>query len=204
MDENVKPGANLQTIVKVPTESFGKLTKKDVVVVWGGTRNVGKNELEKGLHQIRNFAESMKHTNVIVMTVPYRHDLEPNSCVNHEVKVFNRKLRKHLKVHDNTCVLEVDKERELFTRHGLHMNLKGKEHVAYKITRVIKAILKREKSVLITLKYKGDSERDNKEMEGETIAKEPNPDQDNTKKDRQHKDETDTNTRGTLSTDICS
>ena len=198
----MKPGANLKTIVKLPTESFGKLTKKDVVVVWGGTCDVGKDESEKGLHQIGNFAESMKHSNVIVMTVPYRHDLERNSCVNHDVKVFNRKLKKHLKVHYNTCVLKVDKERKLFTRHSLHMNLKSKEHVAYKITRGIKAILKREKSVPITLKYKGDSERDNKEMEGETIAKEPNPDQDNTKKDRQHKDETDTNTTGTLSTDI--
>ena len=142
----------------------------------------------------------MKHTNVIVMSVPYRHDLEPNSCVNHEVKVFNRKLRKHLKVHDNMCVLEVDKEREPFTRHGLHMNQKGKEHVAYRITRMIKAILKKEKNVPITLKYKRDSERDYKETEGETIAKEPKTDQDNT--DRQHKDETNTNPTDTLSTDI--
>lgn len=63
-------------------------------------------------------------------------------------------------------------------------------------------ILKKEKNVPITLKYKGDSERDNKEMEGETIAKEPKTDQDNTKKDRQHKDETDTNPTDTLSTDI--
>ena len=127
----MKPGANLQTIVKAPNESLGKLTKKDVVVVWGGTHDVGKNESEKGLRQIRNFVENMKHTNVIVMSVPYKHDLAPNSCVNHEVKVYNRKLRKHLKVHDNLCVVEVDNERELYTRHGQHMNLKGKELIAH-------------------------------------------------------------------------
>ena len=90
----------------------------------GGTCDVGQNESEKGLCQIRNLVENLKHT-VILMSVPYRHDLAPNSCVNHEVKVYNRKLKKHLKVHDNMCVLEVDTERDLFTRHGLHMNLKG-------------------------------------------------------------------------------
>jgi len=64
------------------------------------------------------------------MSVPRRHDLESNSCVNDEVKVYNGKLKKHLKVFDNTCVLEVDTDRDLFTRHGLHMNLKGKEQIA--------------------------------------------------------------------------
>ena len=92
---NVKSGANLQTIVSTPTESFGKLTNKDVV---------GQNESEKGLRQIRNLVEYLKHTNVIVMSVPYRHDLAPNSSVNHEVKVYNRKLKKHLKLHDNMCL----------------------------------------------------------------------------------------------------
>ena len=60
------------------------------------------------------------------MSVPYRHDLDPNSCVNDEVKVYNRKLKKHLKVFGNSHVIEVDSNRDLFTRHGLHMNSKGK------------------------------------------------------------------------------
>ena len=55
----VKPGANTET-VNTSTKSIGKLTKKDVVVVWGGTRDVGKNETEKGLHQIKNFVENHK------------------------------------------------------------------------------------------------------------------------------------------------
>ena len=101
--------------------------------MWGGTRDVGKNEIDKGLRQIRNFVENHKQTNVIVMSVPCRHDLESSSCVNHEVKVYNRKLKKHLKLFDNTCVLEVDTDRELYTRHGLHMDLKGKERIACKI-----------------------------------------------------------------------
>jgi predicted phosphodiesterase len=51
----VKPGANIEVIVNTSTKNIGKLTKKDIVVVWGGTRDVGKNESEIGLHQIKNF-----------------------------------------------------------------------------------------------------------------------------------------------------
>jgi hypothetical protein len=42
-----------------------------------------------------------------MMSVPCRYDLEPKSCVNDEVKVYNRKLKKHLKVFGNTCVVAV-------------------------------------------------------------------------------------------------
>jgi len=75
--------------------------------VWGGTRDVGRSETKKGLYQMKNFVSKHNQTNVIVMIVPCRYDLDPKSCVNDEVKVYNRKLKKHLKAFDNTCVLEV-------------------------------------------------------------------------------------------------
>lgn len=68
-----------------------------------------------------------------VMSAPCRHDLDSDSCVNREVKVYNRKLKKHLKVFDNTHIIEVDPQRDLYTRHGLHMNQNGKEHMAKKL-----------------------------------------------------------------------
>ena len=89
----VKPGATLQNIVNTSPETTGKLTKKDVIIVWGGTRDIGRNESVKGLLQIRNFVDKLKQTNTIVMSAPHRNDLEPNSCVNEEVKVYNRKLK---------------------------------------------------------------------------------------------------------------
>jgi RNase H-fold protein (predicted Holliday junction resolvase) len=57
--------------------------------------------MEKGLHQIKNFVKNHNQTNVIVMSIPCRYDLEPKSFVNDEVKVYNRKLKKHLKVFGN-------------------------------------------------------------------------------------------------------
>jgi hypothetical protein len=46
--------------------------------------------------------------------------------------VYNRNLKKHLKVFDNTQIIEIDPQRELYTRHGLHMNQNGKELMAKK------------------------------------------------------------------------
>jgi hypothetical protein len=119
----VKPGANTEIIVNTSTKITGKLTKNDVVVVWGGTRDVGRNETVKGLHQINNFIENHNQTNVIVMSVPFKYELKPKLCVNDEVKVYNRKLKKHLKVFGNTCVTEVDSNSQ---DTGLHMDSKGK------------------------------------------------------------------------------
>jgi hypothetical protein len=47
-----------------------------------------KNETREGLTRIRNFVRENTHTNVLVMILPNRQDLEVTSCVNQEIKVF--------------------------------------------------------------------------------------------------------------------
>jgi len=44
------------------------------------------------------------------MDVPHRYDLEQNSCVNKEVEKYNRWIRKHMKVFENTEVIKIDLE----------------------------------------------------------------------------------------------
>lgn len=75
------------------------------------------------------------------MCVPHRFDLHVNSCVNKEVEVFNRRLSKQMKILDHPALLQIDSNRELFTKHGLHMNDKGRELAAKKIASTIKYIL---------------------------------------------------------------
>jgi hypothetical protein len=72
----VKPGASMEEIVNTVSRDIKKLTNKDIVVVWIGTLDVAKNETEKGLHQIKTFVEYHNQTNIIVISVPHRHDLE--------------------------------------------------------------------------------------------------------------------------------
>jgi len=90
--------------------------------------------------------------------------------VNDEAKVYNRKLKKHLKAFDNTCILEVDTNLDLFTRHGLHMNPKGKEHMAKKIVMAFQGVLNGKNSNTIPMKNKEDLRTDNKGTEVSTTA----------------------------------
>jgi hypothetical protein len=88
-----------------------------------------------------------------VIEVPHRHDLVPNSCVNSEVLMFNRKLQKLKKVYPNLTVISVDTARDFFTRSGFHLNSLGKEHAARRIVSVISNLLNTNKSVPIVLKW---------------------------------------------------
>jgi hypothetical protein len=99
------------------------------------------------------------------MSVPYRYELDPKSCVNNEVKVYNRKLEKYLKVCENSRIITVDSHRELFIRHGLHMNTRGKEQIARRITQIIKVILSEKKNDPIIMKDREDQGINSEETE---------------------------------------
>jgi vancomycin permeability regulator SanA len=62
------------------TQDIQQIPKQDVVVVWGGSKDVGKNETKQGINWIKSFVETNNHTNIILMEVPHRHDLIQDSC----------------------------------------------------------------------------------------------------------------------------
>jgi len=70
----VKPRTGLEEITNIARKEIDELTKKDMVIVWGGANNVAKNESENGLIHISNFVKQRKHTNIIIMSAPKRHD----------------------------------------------------------------------------------------------------------------------------------
>jgi NAD-dependent SIR2 family protein deacetylase len=80
----------LEVITNSAKKETEHMTQKDVVIVCGGANNVSKNESIKGLKHITQFMQNRRNTNVIIMNAPHRFDLEESSCVNKEVKVFNR------------------------------------------------------------------------------------------------------------------
>jgi hypothetical protein len=52
--------------------------------------------------------------NIISVGVPHQYDLSDWSCVNSEVKTFNRKLVKLMKPFKHVTVVKVDLKREFF------------------------------------------------------------------------------------------
>jgi hypothetical protein len=149
----VKPGADLAAVLTSGVKDIKGFSKRDMVIVWGGTIDVSRNETEKGLFQIRSFVRENSHTNVLVMNLPNRLDLEATSCVNQEIKVFNRKLCKHFKVFDCVSTIEVTFERGHYTRHGLHLNTKGKDHSVTLLSSAIKNTFTISKVTPITMTW---------------------------------------------------
>jgi len=125
-----------------------------VVVFCGGANDVGRNNAAKALQQISNFIAHSENTNIILTTAPPRYDLMLSSCVTSEIKSFNRKLKKIIKVHHHTSVLDLTTTRNLYTSHGLHLNGQGKEKLANQIVHHVYVILKQEKDSPIPLIWK--------------------------------------------------
>ena len=130
----VKPGSNLKNIKNIANKEIQELTKKDVVVLWGGTNDIARNESNKGLTHLTNFVAQRKNTNIILVNAPKTHALADTSCVNDEVTKFNRKMIKKMKVYDHVNVINSVNQRECYTRHGLHLNSLGKELMAQKLS----------------------------------------------------------------------
>jgi hypothetical protein len=75
------------------------------------------------------------------MNLPSRYDLKSFSCVNQEVNIFNRKLGKVMKIFDHVYQCHMVFDNYLHTRHGLHLNKKGKKSVAKQLASMIRGIL---------------------------------------------------------------
>jgi lysophospholipase L1-like esterase len=88
----VKPGAKTSDILDTNIDK--DMSKDDVIVVCAGTNDISKNSAKEGLRNIINFVRRNSHTNIMVMEVLHRHDLVDWSCVNKEVRSFNRHLAK--------------------------------------------------------------------------------------------------------------
>jgi hypothetical protein len=126
----VKPGVDITSLTSSVTEETKSLTFKDILVFWGGTNDVSRNDSQEGLRKLIKFVEVNGNTNIILLCVPHHHDLPSWSCVNNEIAMFNRKLNKIMKSYKHVKVLKTGLDRNLFTRQGMHMNNLGKERIA--------------------------------------------------------------------------
>ena len=135
-----KPNANVSAIIDSINLKAENLTRKDVAVLCGGTRDVAKNEANIGLRHISQFANSTADTNVIVMCAPTCFDLQSSSCVSKEVDSFNRKLQKSMKIYSRVQVCSMSTNRDHFTIHGFHMNTLGKNWIANTWASIIKTL----------------------------------------------------------------
>jgi hypothetical protein len=116
------------------------LKKQDLIIFCGGINDISKNESTKGFHSLKAFVQRTVNTNVMLLEVPHRYDLPSFSCVNTEVKLFNKKLHCLEFIFKHVRSYRFPTERMHHTNHGLHLNKKGKSWIANNIVKEIKAL----------------------------------------------------------------
>jgi len=84
----------MKTIKDTASMKVQQLTRKDKVVLWGGSNDTARKNFLVGLKNILKFLINANNTKVILLTAPHQHDLITNSCLNKEVEAFNKKLHK--------------------------------------------------------------------------------------------------------------
>jgi acetate kinase len=105
----VKPGSVADVLVNSVKSYISELGENDVIVFCGGANDVSKNNAKQVLRNIKNFMMNNNHTNIILVSIPHRHDLIENSCVNNEIRAVNKKLMKYYQFIDDQleilCIL---------------------------------------------------------------------------------------------------
>ena len=77
---HVRPESGMKVITELANQELTTLTKKDMLVVWGGVNDIVRNESNNALTHIINSIKSRKHMNMFSVSVPTRFDLSA-SCV---------------------------------------------------------------------------------------------------------------------------
>ena len=101
--------------------------KNDMVVVFGGTQNMGKNNSILDIYSLTHFMKRSNNTKVIAICHPLRYDMSSSSCVNKKVIRYQVKLWKTVQSFSHVQVINMSSNRNHFTRQDLHLNTLAKD-----------------------------------------------------------------------------
>lgn len=123
-----KPGAKLQNVLassQPPTEG----TRCEIIIA--GTNDIAAGEIQNVYHHLDTcIATRPANTYQIVTTLPHRHDLPTLHTVNEQIALLNNYVDE-LALRHNTFVLDINRiERRYYTKHGLHLTMRGKRKLA--------------------------------------------------------------------------
>jgi hypothetical protein len=102
------------------------LKKRDVIMLSAGASDVYRNNPNEVLMKIIKFIQSNRNTHIMILGIPHSHYLAEYSCVNRAIQVFNYKLMKVANSFNHVTMMECNYNRQYFTKHGMHLNRRGK------------------------------------------------------------------------------
>lgn len=124
-----KPNAELRDVISGIKELSKGFSKDDHIVIVGGGGNSLDRDPSFDIEQdLRSISSSSSHTNINFVELFHRYD---KPSLRDKVKAVNDKLWNFSANNGNINVLSVNSiRREEYTRHGLHLNSRGKKTLA--------------------------------------------------------------------------
>ena len=122
----VKPNATLTELLRTAKCELNKLSSKDTVIVIGGYNDIGKSDLNSNLTTRVKFLDDLQPTNVILAEILIRYDIGATLHISDQIKKYNKKLGKMTKSYKQVKLIKTTTNREHYTKHGLHLNSRGK------------------------------------------------------------------------------
>jgi hypothetical protein len=154
----VKHGPNSNIIGESITETVKQLSKDDVLVISSGSNDYELDNFKLTFRHIKEYLSSLTHTNVLVLGIPFRYDLQNSTTINSKILKINKKLPKLVSISPNTSFLDSNNDCKLFTRHGLQRNKLGKNLIVTHISNHIFSTFKRQTLTSLPLPWYEHSE----------------------------------------------
>lgn len=127
----VKPNGFAKHVLNLYNIRSELIEDNGILVIVCGTNDVAADEAQGALDVIRDTLDKFKNLKIVLVDIPMRHDLKDWSCVNKETAKTNAALKDMSQKYKNVTLVEVSRaRRELHTRHGMHLNRKGKGWLA--------------------------------------------------------------------------
>jgi lysophospholipase L1-like esterase len=151
----IKPGASVNELVSSQGKELNELGKKDVIVLSGGANDMDNINETKGSEvvvKIVKFMQTYNNTNIAILSIPHRFDLDKESRTNLAIQKINSKLREMTKLFRHVSMIEMESNSKDYTKHGLHFNKAGKDKLARSTANLINQIVlseNRENPVII-------------------------------------------------------
>ena len=128
----MKPGSTTNELNETAKHEVRKLSHEDAIIC-SGTNDYELNKFSQTFHNTMSFIKNNKHTNILLMNVPYRHDLPNATSVNVLILDLNRKLQKLGRIFPHMSFVKTDTNRILYTNNGVHLNKIGKQLVQHQL-----------------------------------------------------------------------
>lgn len=154
---HVKSNAGLTEVLKTVNKNLSKLTKMDAIIVVGGSNDIDKDAHRGNLTSLEKVLDDTRNTNIILTDVPMRNDVEVGSPSNEQITKYNKKLHKVIKRFNHVKLTKVTTNREHFTKHGFHLNMKGKEILTKELIKYLPIKKDNQKDVAIKLPWRNET-----------------------------------------------